>query len=148
MAGQHGWFTEEQGRWALRATFAGGAALACLVAGAVRRDDVLLLVGVGLMLVAYVLGAVTDAAADDGEPRAGRGAHVVASVLAFALAALAATALSAVLAIFLGAGAFRWMAACLPLAAAWIVISGAIRRLARRIARGTTQSHSRSKSTS
>jgi hypothetical protein len=36
---------------------------------------------------------------------------------------------------FVGAAAFRWMAVCLPLAAAWLVLSRVVGRIARGIAR-------------
>lgn len=139
-------FTAAEVPWALRATFVGGAAVACIAAGAVRKDDALLFVGLGLLLVAYFLGAVMEATADRGEPEPSPRARLLAGILAFAAVAVLAAALSAFVAIFLGVGAFRWMAVCLPLAAAWLLLSGAARRLARRLARG--QSPSRANSTS
>ncbi len=119
-----------ESRWLLRAAFVAGAALALLAAGAAMEDGALLLVGLGLLIVAYGLAVVAEARA--GEQRA---PHLLAGAIAFVCVALLAALLSSVVAIFVGAAAFRWMAGCLPLAAAWLVLSGAIARFARRIAR-------------
>jgi hypothetical protein len=148
MAGEPSPATPRIERWMLWVAFLAGASMACIAAGAATDEDVVLWIGVGLLLALYGAGKVADALADTSEPQPPPRARLLAGVLAFVFVAVAAAIPSGIVAIFAGSGAFRWMAVCLPLAAAWLLLSGAVRKLARRIARGRSQSHSRAKSTS
>ncbi len=138
--------------WLLRAAFVGGAAIACLVAGVAMDHGVLVWSGVGLFVVAYVLCVVADSYGDAEAPRPLSRAHILAGVIAILFMAALSAALSAVVAIFAGTKAFRWMAICFPVCAAWLLLSGATRRVAYRMARRATapghSSESGAKSTS
>jgi hypothetical protein len=93
----------------------------------------LVLGGVGLYLGAHFCMSMADAFE---KGAAGLRTRMLAGCFVLALLLLAGGLLSTIAALFVGfARAFRWAPVLLPLATAWLIVSGAIEWLAKQLVR-------------